>query len=201
MVKKKPRFEESTLVARLKEGDVDSFDALFLHYSNKLFWFVYGYLKSKEEAEETIQDIFLKIWEQRSDLDENKSFNSYLFTIAKNQVFNILRKKVSERKYISSQANAEQLAYNPIEDGLRLLEITQISNKAIDQLPPRRKMVFQLSRDKGMSHQEIANHLGISIKTVENHMSLAIKFLKDYLRREAEIAIPIAYLLMYSDWL
>ena len=201
MVNKKTHFKESTLIARLRQGDVDSFDTLFLNYSNKLFWFVYGYLKSKEEAEEIVQDVFLKVWDQRHGLDEKRSFSSYLFTIAKNQVFNVLRKKVSEKKYLTFQLNTAEAAHNPVEKELRFREIEKISNEAIEKLPPRRKMVFLLSRDKGMSYQEIANHLGVSIKTVENHMSLALKFLKDYLQREAEIAIPVILLIAQSDWL
>ena len=201
MSKNKAHFDESKSISQLKEGCTEAFDELFLNYSNRLFWFVFGYLKSKEEAEEIVQDVFLKIWDQRELLNENQSFKSYLFTIAKNQIFNTLRKKVSEKKYLNFQVNFADTAHNPIEKELRLQEITQISNKAIDQLPPKRKMVFQLSRDQGMSHQEIANHLGISIKTVENHMTLALKFLRDYLKREAEITIPIILMFTHSDWL
>lgn len=186
--------EESAVITRLKNGEVAAFDVLFLKYSNRLFWFVYKYLQSKEEAEEIVQDVFLKIWDQREGLDSSRSFNSYIFTIAKNHIFNELRKKVSEKKYLDFQINTNSRTHSPVERELSFREITKISNDAINQLPPRRKMVYQLSRDKGMSYQEIANHLGISVKTVENHMSLALKFLKEYIGREAEISIPMIFL-------
>ena len=190
----KTHFEDSAVIARLRNGEVEAFDVLFFKYSNRLFWFVYKYLQSKEEAEEIVQDVFLKIWNQRKGLDSGRSFNSYIFTIAKNHIFNELRKKVSEKKYLDFQINTNKGTHSPVEKELSFREIIKISNDAIDRLPPRRKLVYQLSRDKGMSYQEIANHLGISVKTVESHMSLALRFLKEYIGREAEISIPMIFL-------
>ena len=111
-------------------------------------------------------------------LDETKSFNSYLFTISKNTILNYFRKKANEQSYIEYIVKNTSLTYNKSSDELEYEELLVEANKIIDQLPPRQKEVYRLSREKGLKNEEIAQKLNISKKTVENQVTLAMKFLR-----------------------
>ena len=138
------------------------------------------YLNSREEAEEVVQDVFCKIWQNRHKLDEKYSLNGYIFRITKNLVLNKLRKRVNEpASYVSiSKCNIYQ---NKTENDILLHEMERLLEEAIEALPPKRQLIFKLSRQKGLSNQEIADHLDISINTVEGQMRKAIKYLRSYI--------------------
>ena len=89
---------EVELVKQLRKGDLAAFDSLFNTYNKKLFYFAKGYLKSTEDAEGLVQEVFIKIWENRSTLKEHLSFNSYLYTITYNSILKFFRKKGREKK-------------------------------------------------------------------------------------------------------
>ncbi len=172
--------EEKVLVVYLKQGSSKAFERLFLHYHNKLYHFCKKILNNREESENLVQSVFMEIWENRITLDEEKSFNGYLFKIAKNKVYNALRKKFNERVYMEfitgnhhSQGMADQNGYET-EQFLGTLE------SLIESLPDRRKEIFRLSRDKGLTYKEIAQQLQISENTVDTQIRNAL----DYLREE-----------------
>ncbi len=138
------------------------------------------YLNSREEAEEVVQDVFCKIWQNRHKLDERYSLNGYIFRITKNQVLNKLRKRVHEPSSFVS-INKCNIHQNKTENDILLHEMEQLLEEAIEALPPKRQLIFKLSRQKGLSNQEIADHLDISVNTVEGQMRKAIKYLRSYI--------------------
>jgi RNA polymerase sigma-70 factor (ECF subfamily) len=169
------------MVLALKEGNIRAFNELFDRYAKRLLYFSITYLKSEEEAEEIVQDVFFKLWTNRANLCDSKSIDSYLFTIARNAILNTIRKSKSERnylEYIKVHKNKDFL----LDDELDFNELNQAYQNAIEKLSPKRKEIFKLSREKAMSNLEIATHLGISIKTVENQMTTAIADIKKTLQ-------------------
>lgn len=174
-------FSDTDWILALKEGNLDAFNELFDRYSKRLYHFSIGYLKSSENAKEIVQEIFLKIWDNRTELSAEKSLESYLFTIARNGILNTIRKSKSEQAYlhyvkIHPQKNVL------LDDELNFNELEKALQEAIDQLSPRRKEIFILSREKSMSNAEIAEKMNISVKTVENQMTSAIAEVRKYLR-------------------
>ncbi len=168
-------------IGLLKEGDAKAFDLLFGRYAKRLYGFAAGYLKSKEEAEEIVQEVFLKIWENRIELSAQKSLESYLFTIARNGILNTIRKSKSEKVYL----NYAKL--NPSKDvlldkELDFRELEKAYHIVIEQLPPRRKEIYLLSKAQSLSNAEIASKLNISVKTVENQMTSALAEIRKNLR-------------------
>ncbi|MEM1138138.1 MAG: RNA polymerase sigma-70 factor, partial [Bacteroidota bacterium] len=159
---------DKDLIVRIKENSTEAFDILFMRYFQKLYHFAYKFLKSHEEAEEIVQEVFIQLWEKRLQLNPEYSFNSYIFTVAKNKVLNVIRKKVSEKKYLESITTKGVLHDFSTENDIHFKELNEISKEAINALSPKRKMIFQLSREKDMTYEEIAQQLGISKKTVEN---------------------------------
>jgi RNA polymerase sigma-19 factor, ECF subfamily len=172
---------EKDYIIELKEGSFSAFDHIFSYYKARLYAFALGYLKHKEDAQELVQDVFVKVWENRETLDESKSFNSYLFTISKNTILNHIRKKGSINLYSDYIKNYAPQTHNTAEDKLEYEDLLKKAKEVIDQLPDRQKEIYLLRHEKGLSNLEIAKELRISKKTVENQITLAIKFLRERL--------------------
>ncbi len=169
---------EIKLINRLQNSDVKAFDHLFRKYSRNLYRFAFSLLKNKDDAEGIVQEVFLRIWNRRADIDSTRSFKSYLFTISYNLIIDELRLRLKEKKYIHHLEkffNTEE-TITENEAGYNLLK-SQIE-EVMEKLPDRRKMIYKLSRVEGLSNKEISEKLNISVKTVENQINLAIKFLK-----------------------
>lgn len=175
------QFSDAELIFALKEGDLKAFNQVFDRYAKRLYRFAMGYLKSAENAEEIVQEVFLKIWNNREELVAHKSFDSYLFTIAKNGILNTIRKSKSEQAYLSyAKLNPGKNVL--LDQELDFKELEKAYHKAIAQLSPRRKEIFLLSREQSLSNAEIAKKMNISVKTVENQMTSALAEIRENLR-------------------
>lgn len=179
----KTEVKERALVLGLKNSDTSAFDRIYRKYAPKLFGFALSLIKNPTDAEGIVQEVFLKLWQNRENINLHASFESYLFTITHNTVVSLLRKKLSEKKYID-YLHSIQLppADDPAIAGLEWKELQSEVNGIVEQLPARQKEVFHLSREKGMTYAEIAEALDLSVNTVENHMGRALKFIRSKLK-------------------
>jgi RNA polymerase sigma-70 factor (ECF subfamily) len=174
------------LALRIKLGDEQAFELLFRKYYVRLFGFSNKFLNDPEEARGVVQEVFIKIWEGRDDLDPEDSINAYLFKITQNISINRLRRKKVENKYIEiyKLVYIEHREVTPHES-LLAKELNADIRVAVDKIPPGCRKVFELSRIEGLKYREIADALKISVKTVEGQMSKALHILrfelKDYL--------------------
>ncbi len=192
--------EEQLFVKKLKRSDKKAFDRLYLTYEEKLYAFAYKLTRSHEEAEEIVQYTFLKIWEKRSTIDEEKNFEAFLFTIARNKIYNKARKRTYAHAYENYLKNKLSHQHNNgTEESLQYRETWEIVQNAIDQLPPRRKEVFTMSRMNGLSNREIANLTDTSVSNIENHINKALKVLRVYLANQGIINLFIA--MGWFSWL
>jgi RNA polymerase sigma-70 factor (ECF subfamily) len=171
-------FSDRYCLERLQQNDTAAFDLLFDQHAPALCRFVHGYLKSHADAEEVVQDCFLKLWERRHEFDQDIVFKTYLYTSAYRAILKQLRR---QRYWVFEDCNGESL----IEEGspskiMEYQEVEQLYQLAVAQLPSRRRQIFALSRQQGLSHAMIAKELNISVKCVENQMTHALKFLKLY---------------------
>jgi RNA polymerase sigma-70 factor (family 1) len=185
-------FSELDCLRRLRLGDERAFDALFRHYSAMIYRFAYSYLKSRPEAEEIVQDCFLKIWEKREQVHDDVPLKGYLFTVAHNAILNQLRR---QQHHLRFQAHTATLAPAQVGNGAEFTELEGLYRTALDKLPPKRREIFMLSRQQGLSYPEIAQQLNLSVKTVEAQMSHALKFMRDYFQAHGEGALCLALLL------
>lgn len=171
---------DRSLVLRLKEGDSQAFEKLFQKYHKKVFYFALRYNNSKEDAEGVVQDVFIKIWNERKSLKENLSFNSYVFTITKNHLFNINRKRLNEKAYREYFIHHFTRADNRPEEDIIYTDLKKKIDAVIEDLPTQRRKIFIMSRKEGLSNKEIAAELGLSVRTVEVHISLALKTIRKF---------------------
>lgn len=188
--------DESLLVQELSKGNILAFNTLFREYSGRLYRFAYGYLKSPEEAEELVQEVFTIIWEKRSGLKEELSFKSYLFTIS----FNIIRKHFRTKSHITEYLKSGLNNESDIQTTQKINydSLYQFIAKLVDQLPERRKLIFIKSRFEGLSVIEIAEELKISHKTVENQLTDALKYIRINLNRDSIYILLFIISFLYS---
>ena len=177
---------DKAILLKLKEGQNSAFNMLYWKYNAKLYNFVYGILYDKSLAEDITQSAFLKIWERRKDIDPDKSFSAYLYTIARNLVYKETERLLQENSYIlSSKGNAGdngEESDNQTTEKLDAAFIESYVDKIIEQLPASRREIFILSRKEGLSNKEIAAKLTISEKTVETQIYRSLQFLKERMK-------------------
>jgi len=154
---------------------------LYENYSERLYKFALMLLKNKEDARDIVQETFLRVWQKREELSEDKSFKSFLFTITYNIIIDQLRKKLNDKKYLEFLERNYKFEGNSVENIADFNILDKQIQGIIDELPQRRKEIFNLSRRKNLSHKEIAENLNITVKTVETQLNLAVKYLKSRL--------------------
>jgi RNA polymerase sigma-70 factor (family 1) len=176
--------DEKGLVAGLRNNEVKSFDILFQKYGAKLYRFSFSLLKNHEDSKEIVQETFYRVWDKRNQIDSSKSFKAFLFTISYHLIIDQLRMKLKDQEYrsfLKEYFRTEELQINSKTDFDSLnRQIAAI----IEELPAKRKQIFTLSREEGLTHKEIAEQLNISVKTVENQINLSLKLIKSRLGKE-----------------
>lgn len=177
-----PKENEILLIKAFKNGNSDAFERLFQLYHKKLYAYLMHLLNSKEDAEEIVQESFIKIWEKREDFIEGYPFDAYLFKIAKNSFLNHNRKKVNQRIFENYLEYANEISPDKTDDYIIYKETLDIINAIIDEMPPRRKEIFRLRKVESLSRKEIAEKLHISVITVDNQLFKANNFMKEKLK-------------------
>ena len=173
--------EERSLILRLTEGDEGAFCELYATYKNRLIYFAMRFLKSREYAEDVFQDAFTVVWQSRRFINPDASFSSYLYTIMRNRILNQLRNAANEEK-LKESILSQALDYT--EDTKRevmLNDLKSLISHALQQLTPRQREIFEMSREAQLSHKEIAENLCIFVYTVQGHISTSLKLIRTYL--------------------
>jgi RNA polymerase sigma-70 factor (ECF subfamily) len=167
------------LAIRIKLGDEQAFELFFRKYNIRLCAFSNKFLNDIEEAQEVVQDMFIKIWEERDEIDPENSLKSYVFKIVQNLSINRLRRRKVQSRYTELYRlvyieNHEFSAH----ESLLARELEAQIVRSIKKLPSECRKIFELSRSEGLKYREIADTLNISIKTVEAQMSKALRSLR-----------------------
>jgi RNA polymerase sigma-70 factor, ECF subfamily len=172
---------EIELLARIASGDRGAFEQLFREHYAALVRFGEGLLRSRELAEDTVQEVLLNLWRQRETVRVDDSVRAYLFRAVRNRSLNHMRNERVRREAVP-QLVLESRESTAADAALGETELESAVRQAVAELPPRCREVFELSRVRGLKYQEIAETLGISIKTVETQMGRALKSLRERLR-------------------
>lgn len=172
--------DDAKYVRQLCKGDQNAFEILFLKYQPKVIAFLAGFLHDSDAAHDMAQDIFFKIWQNRSKLLNVRSFQSYIFSMAHNAMCNYFKHSLVSEKYDLEQMMRPIIATNP-EEKLFADEIQDLISLKVEQMPEKRRNIFKMSRSEGLSNDEIADKLNISRRTVENYLSAALKEIREML--------------------
>ncbi len=170
--------DKKKLLFSLSKGDVNSFNRIYGDYYDRIFRFVYQTISNREDTEEIVQEVFIKIWDKKSEVDPNKSFNSYIYTISKNCINDYLRRVLRSKKYIEELISEFSLIDNQLEDIVNYRETEKVIKLLIDKLPPKRREAFELSRFKGKTYREISSIMNISENTVDTHIRKSLTWLR-----------------------
>jgi RNA polymerase sigma-70 factor (ECF subfamily) len=167
-----------TILKELSKDNESSLEELFNHYYPRLYDFSKSFLKLEQGIDDIIQEVFIRIWQNRKNIKDPSTFNSFIFTITRNLLLNELRSRLNHQN-LKDEVRKSSIA--PEYAGFDHVQYRDLKNRVtelIGKLPKRQKEIFVLSRTEGLSHKEIAGKLKITTKTVEYHISLAIKYLK-----------------------
>lgn len=171
--------DKSGLVKKIRSGDHPAFETLFYRYYSQLCVFSNSYVKSLDIARDVVQEVFIKIWDNRENFYINQSLKAYLFMAVRNQSLNFLQQR-KQKQRLEDRLKKQQVLNEAInKDELNTEELTQKVWKFVEQLPERRRTIFILYRKHGLSYEEIAEVMGIARKTVENQMGKSLKFLRE----------------------
>lgn len=167
--------------------DEKAFATLVSRYWNNIYAQAITYLKNSHQAQDVVQEVFLKIWEKRSMLPDVERFDSFLFIIARNRIISELRKKLTLP--LNDNLAEESTDNTTLPDKSLSFKILQEHLKAaVDLLPPQQKMAYLLSREEGLSYEAIAVKMNLSKETVKKHIGRALNFLRTYIRTHSDIA-------------
>ena len=173
--------QERMLTRSIKAGDRDAFKALFNSYAPSFLWFAASLLKDRSAAEDVVQNVFMKLWAGRKRLDENKSLKNYLLAV-RNEVFCHHRDSFSRR---SEAISADMPDPTPGTDAsVSASQLGELVARIISTLPPRRNLIYNMSRKGHLCNADIAARLDLSVRTVEKHLELALSDIRSALPSE-----------------
>lgn len=173
------------LITQLKEGNLLAFKSVYQLYSSHIYNFIYSLLCSNLEAEDLTQEVFVRLWERKESLDIDKNFDSYLFSIARNLVYDQWSFYFHADNYVRTlQENARTEAHMEPEEKLIAGSIGEYIDWLIEKLPRSRREIFLLSRKQHLTTREIARRMSISERTVETQIYRSLQFLREHLTKE-----------------
>ena len=165
------------LQTRIAKDDETAFTQLYLHFGKKLIHFSVSLVRSKEIAEELVEDVFVKLWANRYHITEIENLTVYLYVAVKNRSLNVLSQKAKElvaSSFDYLDTTVDEFAADPY-DLMITAEMMGRMHQAIESLPPRCKMIFKLIREDGLKYKEVGDILNISVNTIDAQMAIAVK--------------------------
>ncbi len=190
--------EDNELFLKLQVGNEQAFQVLFRKYYSALCVFARQLLNDSELAEETVQDMFVRIWEKRESLNIETSVKHYFFRSVRNHCLNQIQHEKIKKQYANMVLESAQSEFDPDQHYIEVGLVQRIE-ESIESLPPKRKEIFKLSREQGLKYKEIADTLNISVKTVEAQMGLALKHLREELKEFSNHLITLFLILKKTD--
>ena len=185
--------EESKWLAALAAGDTKAFRLLYDKHHRPLYSFTLNLSKNPHEAEELVQSVFVTVWDTRQTIDPEKSFSAYLFSIARNRFYDMLRKRITERCYADYILQQDNYAADDLEKQTEDKEINEIINRLLQQVPERRQEIFRMSREENLSYKQIAEELQITENTVDTQIRNVLNFLRKELPKYLKLLLSFIF--------
>lgn len=181
MMSHQPGHIESEWLRKMAQGDEMAFTEIYHQYWKLLFSVAANKLDNLAEAEEVVQEVFADLWKRRDQINIRQSLKSYLAAAVKFQVYNLLDKRYRQRHH-EQLLQQDHFTISHVEEQYDLKALQEQLQQTTARLPERCRLVYEMSREDGLSNKEIAQSLDISEKTVENQMTKALKHLRTSLK-------------------
>ena len=178
--------DERDLLLQVAKGDRLAFKRIYDHYWSDMYALAISFLKSSYWAQDILQDLFLKLWIRRESLPSIKEFRSYIFIMLRNELITALRSKARSEQVHDKYRQQIPPDFLLPDNRLIINELEQLIREAVMQLPPGQSLLIELTRNQGLSHEEIADRMGIAKKTVSNTLTKALNNIRNYLREHGE---------------
>ncbi len=191
-------YDQQQLLKQIANGDQVAFEQFYNIHWNRIYSLALTYLKSSVQAQDVVQEVFLKIWVKRQNLSHVENPASYVYIMGRNEIINALKKKISLDWLTEEQAELIPDNFMLPHQEIDLKQLQQNIGRAIDNLPDRQKLIFKLSREEGLNHEQIAARLGIEKSTVKNHIVRALNTLRSNLELQGNNLL-LWYLL--AEWM
>lgn len=166
------------LVSLIKDDDKMAFAEFYDRYKGKLYLQAFKMLADDEEAKDLVQEMFIRLWESRNSITVKTTVEAYVFRSIRHKVIDFIRHQKTITRYLDSLESYLERGTAALDDSYIEKETLSLFRKELDQLPPRMREVFDLSRNQGLSHKQIAEQLNISENTVKKQINKAIKYLR-----------------------
>lgn len=180
MKKAFPQDQTDRTLDRFRQGDSEAFAALYHAHWQQVFRFGRLYLRSDDDAEDVVQEVFIRLWQIHDRIRPGDNFSGLLFVMTRNMIFNRFRKRMDPLGFKVSVLAAIE-ASDDIESEISARDLSEYIDRLVELMPARQRQVFEMSRREHKSYREIAEELRLSQKTVEAHMHEALRFLRDNL--------------------
>lgn len=189
-------WDEDIIKARCSGGDREAFTLLYSYYYKPLYRHIFLFTQSRETTEEIIQNVFVKLWENRQQLSSIRDLKPYLYRAAKNMLLNHLRKMNTEQKVLRMRRASESASEDPVSDQMDYKDYKRLLQEALGQLTEKRKEIFLLRMEENLSLDEIAAKLSISRNVVKKQLYAAIASIREYIHRQGGISAGLLMLLI-----
>lgn len=184
-------FTDSELIRLLKDRNHEAFAEIYNRYAVLMFYKVNQMLRDEEPSKDLVQDLFVALWDKPELIEENNNLAGYLYIGARNRVLKFIQRNKLKNDHIASLAKyASEISLETIQD-IDERELKIIVQREIDNLPPKMKLIFEMSRKDNLSHAEIAGKLGLSDHTVKKQVNNALKILRSKLSVYAPLGLII----------
>jgi RNA polymerase sigma-70 factor (family 1) len=187
---------ETQLLQQLITGDAEAFRELYEFYQGRIFLFAYRFTKSKDAAEEVVQEVFVKLWEKREQINIEKNFSAYIIRVTKNLILDGLKKAASDKKVQERILYHMKALRDTTAEELLHKELERLHKQAIDALSPQKRTVYLLSREEELTYEQIAERLGISRNTVRNQMASALQSIREHIANHPDLACLMVAIVM-----
>ena len=184
------------LLEQLSNGDREAYTKVYNNHVPKLYRFVFAFTRSKQDAEEIVQEVFVRIWQRRESLVGMRSFEAYMYSMAKNLLIDLHRRRKHLDRIVSDLSDKKE-DYYLTQDEIIYKEYHKAALEAISKLSDRRRQVFILRTQQGLRLEEIAGEMKMSVSGVKKHLYQATQFIKAYLIQHGDLSLLLILCLLY----
>lgn len=193
----KPLDDELEILGKVAAGDHHAFKLIYDHFHEGVYTFSLWYLKSEVEAEEAVQEIFLKLWQLGSGLKEINNLDGFLKTLTRNRALDVLRRQARQARMGITQGIDWEEGHDETREQILLNDTRKVLQAGIALLPTQRRLVYQLCAEQGLKNDIVAVQMNLSPLTVRTHRKLALKFLREYVAKHTAVAALLIVLKLF----